>query len=202
MTVSNCVSKNNKFDFDTTPADYSIRAGGVIGNVEHDTITIEKCLSSDNSINTEARANFCLGGLVGRNCGTLKNCLVHNVTVSGELTAPKSGEYAYAGGMCGSNYKSVTRCVVQDSYVYGTTSNVSQNYVTGGFAAHVSGSVAYCGVKNIDVHGNLLNSFTDNADCQINCLDCEKWADNVLTQLNLESDTWSFDEGKLVLKVG
>ena len=80
-----------------------IRIGGICGYVESADIISESYSSA--GIHNDAAMGRCVGGLVGRNDGTISDCYA-----TGAVTDISIFIIVYNGGLCGHNVGVITRC--------------------------------------------------------------------------------------------
>lgn len=208
-SVKNLVSAGNEFTLDTTGTDCVSRFGGVIGNVESDATEVSNVVSKDNALKDNARKTYEVGGVIGRNNGIVKNSLSDGNKISATLSVNDGSQFAYAGGFCGVNNGTASRCVAQYCEITGTefgnpwNSNYGAIKYSCGFAGRSDGSLAYCGVKDNSVVGGLDSDFSSSLNNLFNCLTDatdDEW-NEVISTLNLDSELWIFENGKLKLKI-
>lgn len=193
---------NNSLQLDSSATQYLARVGGLIGNIDAAEGNLQNSASMNNEITCTANDRFCIGGLVGRNSGTIKNCLSDMNTVNGITKNTVDTSAAYTAGFCAANYGTITRSIAQNCTVNGSGSDSNITGPTAGFSALGSGSISYCGVWQNMVVGNNKENFVASAENLFYCLDnpdTEQW-NNVLTLLQLDGELWEFDQG-LILKI-
>ncbi|MDE6598383.1 MAG: hypothetical protein K2K60_07070 [Clostridia bacterium] len=201
--ILNCTAADNEISLDTTDGAYSCRLGSIAGNVDSDRSEIENIGAKGNTLTVQARQSYTVGGVIGRCLGTVKNSLGDGNSITASLAVNDDKSAAYVGGFAGSNYGSVSRCVVQNCTVKGTQfgtsyqTSIGANKFTSGFAGYSTGSLAYCGINNNSVSGGLDYSFTPRQDCIFNCLldaNESEW-EKVINNLNLDLNLWSYENG-------
>lgn len=201
--IRDCIADNNEISLDTTGCAYTCRLGSIVGNVDFDSSEIENIGAKNNELNVQAKQSYTVGGVIGRSLGTVKNALSDGNRVSASLTVNDDNSAAYVGGFAGSNYGTVSRCVVQNCTVSGTQfgtsyqTSVGANKFSSGFVGYSTGSLAYCGINNNSVSGGLDYQFTSNENYIFNCLinaNESEWV-QVINRLNLDLNLWSYENG-------
>lgn len=138
-TVRNLGVENLSFDDDT----YDHRAGGIAGQLLADS-TISDCYVSNSTVKASSRV---VGGIVGMNNGTVKNCYTYNMSLAGfnNRFGGISGDFS-AGKLenCYTDYSALA------SSLAGTATNCKAGVSADVFA---SGEIAY-----------LLNGSTSEGD--------------------------------------
>lgn len=198
--LENCIVRNNKLKIDSSANNKATRFGGLIGNADNEKVEIENCASLDNKM--EIRANNCynLAPFIGRNAGTVKNCLSDGNAVTASINNEHKDAGGYSSGFCGSNYGNISRCVAQNCTVTGTQSVASNGYIASGFAGYINASVAYCGVVDGSVDGGKKFEIANNEKFIINCKKYDMPSGNIISDLNLDAELWTFTD-KLILNI-
>ncbi|MBQ8356623.1 MAG: hypothetical protein IJX39_02320 [Clostridia bacterium] len=108
---------------------------------------------------SQKNGSLYVGGIAAINNGTIENCKVEGVTVSGTVKRTENGRiYCYVGGIAGNNQGSITNCTVISSSVSAAAKHDSNDYqntyaYTGGIAGWHSGKlsdsyVTQCEIKS------------------------------------------------------
>lgn len=201
-SVTNCISEGNEITLDATDTSYVSRLGGVVGNNEIEKGEFSCVVSKDNTLKVNARQTYGVGGLIGRNNGMVKNGLSDGNTITATLSRNDSSSFAFAGGFCSINNGSISRCVSQYNTVTATEFTGTKSAC--GFSGRSDGSLAYCGVKDNVVEGGDTNVLATSSGVFTNCFKGEEdgdWAD-IISILNLDTELWNFESGKLKLTIG
>ena len=117
-------------DIDITSRGSQSTIGGLVGYNSTSSL-LEKCYSKASILGTNTSINlFTIGGLIGSNVGTIKNCCFQGI-IEGT-----GGDYFNLGGLVGENAGSLT---IENSYSTGTIKG------SGGTGMRLGGLIGYSG---------------------------------------------------------
>ncbi len=201
--LNRLVAYNNSIQLDSSATNYPARVGGLIGNMDAAAGNLQNSASISNEITCTANDRFCVGGLIGRNSGTIKNCISDLNVINGITKNTEDTAIAYTAGFCAVNYGTITRSIAQNCAVNGSESDSNMEAgPTAGFCALGSGAISYCSAWQITLAGKNKYNFVASAENLFHCLenpDNKQW-NEVLTVLDLDGELWKFDK-KLILKI-
>lgn len=148
------VSVTSNVNVSNTDGSVAQHVGGIIGSVDNDTTTIEKCIYSGSLIIKDS--TNCIGGIVGY---ASKGAAINNCANLGSVIALKQN--AYVGGILG--YLNNKSASVKKCYNYG---NVSNNGITS-FCGAIIGRVKSCNTSKITdnyYYDTVHGAFGENSE--------------------------------------
>ncbi|MDE6075052.1 MAG: hypothetical protein K2G26_01300 [Clostridia bacterium] len=215
--LSDCVAENCTLEvIGNYTNEYTTRVGGIAGYVRYDTSLVANCVSADNDIEVIASYGYNIGGIVGKTFAKVENCLSDSNKLTGATSSTRKDQFAGVGGVCGTANNTVSKSVSQNNEIRGTSNTQSADMLTAGLIVNPTASVANCAVIGCTISGGHTDCFSGACEAVFNCVVAgntvkpnvntvevldEDELDSIISKLQLDANVWSFDDGKLALKV-